>query len=562
VRRFKLAPGNADNVSGKKSPLLGSGCVNVAGRPQLKSSLHDRLALLGLAGVVLSGLIWVAFSWVDTLMRGSALLTELAAPAATDEVVRLSAIVVVLLATLLVQTVYGRRLRIQQLLDAEKARSLEMYDRSPDSILTIDAGRHVLYANPQAEAIAGRSASDLVGGACHDGFFDCVEPCADCPAVGVFETGDVAERTVAQEVGGHHRWLEQVFYPVLGSDGGVESVIEATRDTTTRRMAESTIHRMAFYDALTDLPNRSLFLDRLSTAISRAKRRDHGVAVIFVDLDEFKEINDTYGHAVGDGLLKAAGVRLSDLLRDEDTVARYGGDEFTIMARVGSREDAGEIARRVIESVGECFRVGGHQLCLKASIGIATYPQDGERGIDLIRNADAAMYRAKDSGGNAFCLFTADMVESAADRLELQGALRRAIDEGQFELYYQPQVDCRDSRIVGVEALLRWNHPLRGVLAPGEFIDMAEQSGLITEIGHWVLDTACRQARDWIAEGLDFGRVAVNLSAREFIQQHRGGRGADPGADRTRRPRARTRDHRDHRHVQHRAGARDPRTAP
>ena len=487
-------------------------------KAQLKSSLHDRLAVLGLAGVVLSALTWAVFSWVDALMHGSALFAELVAPTASAEVVRLSSIVVILLATLFVQTVYGRRLRAEQLLFAEEERSREMYERSPDAIMTIDVGRRVLYANPQAGAISGRSACELVGANCHDGFFDCEEPCSDCPITDVLSTGKVAERTVAQEVGGHHRWLEQVFYPVLSPDGAVTSVIESTRDTTAARMAQTTIHRMAFYDGLTDVPNRSLFLDRLSSAISRASRRDQVVAVVFVDLDEFKEINDLRGHEVGDGVLKAVGSRLRELLRDEDTVARYGGDEFTILSRVSAREDAAKIAERVIESLGGGFRVCGHQVSLTASIGVATYPQDGACGADLIRNADAAMYRAKDAGHNQYCMFTPDMLEFAADRLALEAALRHAIDHEEFELYYQPQIDSRDGSFVGIEALLRWNHPTRGVLAPGSFIDLAEQSGLISEIGRWVLETACRQASVWLSEGLEFGRVAVNLSAREFTQ--------------------------------------------
>lgn len=517
--RVKLPLEVADKVHGNKCRCSQGGGYTVSpSRPQLKSSLHDRLAVLGLAGVVLSTLTWVAFAWVDALMRGSAITAELVAPSAPAEVVRLSAIVVILLSTLFIQTLYGRRLRAEQLLFAEEERSREMYERSPDAIMTIDSGYRVLYANPQAEAISGGSARELAGATCHESFFDCDEPCGDCPIADVMLTGSVAERTVAQEVGGRHRWLEQVFYPVLSPDGAVTSVIESTRDTTAERLAQTTIHRMAFYDGLTDLPNRSLFLDRLSTAISRAHRREQVVAVIFVDLDEFKEINDLRGHEIGDEVLKAVGLRLRELLRDEDTVARYGGDEFTILSRVSTRQDAAEIAERVIESLSRGFQVHGHRACLSASVGVATYPQDGAGGAELIRNADAAMYRAKDAGHNQYRLFTPDMLESAAGRLALEEALRRAIDHEEFELYYQPQIDSRDGRFVGVEALLRWNHPTRGVLAPGSFIDLAEQSGLISEIGRWVLETACRQARVWWSEGLEFGRVAINLSAREFIQ--------------------------------------------
>ena len=489
-------------------------------KPFVQFSLPDQLALLGLAGVTASGLAWVALSWADSVMRGSALTTELFAPLASQEVVRLCAIVLILASTLFIQILFGRRLRVEQLLRGEQARIRQMYERSPDAILTVDDQRRVLYANPQAEVLAAKSASHLVGVACHVGLLDCDEPCKDCPVPNVFATGDIAERTVAVEVGGHHRWLEQVFYPVLDAERRVESVIESTRDTTMARMAQTTMHRMAFYDPLTDLPNRALFLDRLAVALSQAHRRSEIVAVVFVDLDDFKETNDMFGHGVGDGLLKAVGSRLRDLMREEDTVARQGGDEFTIIARVSSRESAGGVAKRILESIGAGFKVDGHQLYVSASIGVATYPNDGERPVDLIRNADAAIYRAKDSGHNVYRLFTPDMSRSTARRLELETALRNAIDHDEFELYYQPQVDVRDGRFVGVEALLRWNHPARGLIAPGEFIELAEQAGFIGEIGYWVLRTACGQARQWLTEGLDFGRVAVNLSAREFVQSN------------------------------------------
>ena len=481
-------------------------------------SLPDELALMGLAGVIVSVLVWAGLSWIDALMHPSAFTTQLLEPDAPHAVIRLSAIVGVLLTTLLVQTLYGHRRRAEQLLHGEQTRIQQMYERSPDAILTVSSDLRVLYANGQAEALAGRAATEFLGSTCHTLFFDRDEPCRNCPVESVFATGEVAERTVAEEVCGHHRWLEQVFYPVLDSDGKVQSVVESSRDTTSLRMARTTVHRMAFYDPLTDLPNRALFLDRLGSALSNARRTGETVAVIFVDLDEFKEINDTLGHGVGDGALKAVGARLRSLLRDEDTIARQGGDEFTLITRVASREDATDIAQRILDSIGEGFRVDGHRLRLSASIGIATYPEDGETETQLIGNADAAMYRAKESGHNIYRLYTPDMHESAAARLDLENALRHAIDHDEFEVYYQPQVDARDGSFVGVEALLRWNHPQRGVLAPGEFLELAEQVGLIAEIGQWVLRTACGQARTWLDEGLEFGRVAVNLSAREFIQ--------------------------------------------
>jgi diguanylate cyclase (GGDEF)-like protein/PAS domain S-box-containing protein len=395
-----------------------------------------------------------------------------------------------------------------------------MYDRSPDAIMTIDAAHRVRYANAQAAELVGRAPSEFLGASCYENLFDRDEVCADCPVAGVFATGKVAERTVADEVGGRHRWLEQVFYPLLDSDGRVESVVESTRDTTTLRVAQTTIQRMAFYDPLTDLPNRTMLGERLASALARSRRHNEVLAVIFIDLDDFKSINDMLGHGVGDGVLQAVSARLRELLREEDTVARHGGDEFTVIASVADRDSARLVAERIMESITRGFQVEGHPLRITASICIATYPQDGQTDAELIRNADAAMYRAKDSGHNAYRLFTPDMAESAAGRLVLEGELRAALELGEFELYYQPQVDSRDGSFVGVEALLRWNHPDRGLLAPGAFIELAEQAGFIGEIGHWVLRTACEQARQWLAQGLRFGRVAVNLSAREFVQSN------------------------------------------
>ena len=482
-------------------------------------SLPDQLALVGLAGVSASLIVWVVFSWADSLFRGSTISAELLTPSTQQEVVRLSAIVVVLVATLLAQTLYGRRLRAEHLLRSEQARVREMYDRSPDAIITIDGTRHVLYANPKAGELAAKPSDELVGRPCHSGLFDRDEPCDGCPSANVFAAGDVAERAVADRLDDKDRWLEQIFYPVLDAENRVTAVVESTRDETMVRMAQKTIQRMAYYDPLTDLPNRALLADRLATALAQARRRDEVVSVLFVDLDDFKAINDTLGHGVGDGVLKVVSQRIRDLLRDEDTVGRQGGDEFTVIARVANPQAAGVVAGRILESISAALEVDGHQLRISASIGIASYPTDGDHPVDLVRKADAAMYRAKDWGHNAYRLYTPVMSQSAAERLEVEAALRRGIERNEFELYYQPQVDVRDGHCVGIEALLRWNHPTRGLLAPNEFLELAEQAGFMGEIGHWVLENACEQAKSWLAAGLEFDRIAVNLSAREFVQR-------------------------------------------
>jgi diguanylate cyclase (GGDEF)-like protein/PAS domain S-box-containing protein len=300
---------------------------------------------------------------------------------------------------------------------------------------------------------------------------------------------------------------------------GEPAVQCVVRDISERVAAQETIQRMAYYDPLTDLPNRTLFNDHLRSALAQAKRRNETVAVVFVDLDDFKAINDSLGHTIGDGVLKAVGERLTSLLRAEDTVARQSGDEFTVIARIADRCDVGLLADRILESIREGFNVDGHELHVSASLGVATYPHDGVTETELIKNADAAMYTAKEWGVNTYRLYSPDMGDSIADRLELQAGLSQALERDELELYYQPQVDMRDGSLVGVEALLRWNHPSLGMLLPRSFLELAEQAGFMGEIGKWVLEQACTQASTWHHEHRQFGRMAVNLSAREFVQQ-------------------------------------------
>ncbi len=242
---------------------------------------------------------------------------------------------------------------------------------------------------------------------------------------------------------------------LLDSASG-QSVQCVVRDVTERVHAQRTIERMAFYDTLTDLPNRALFNDRLSSALAKARRRSELVSVVFVDLDDFKTINDTLGHVVGDGVLRAVANRLRALLREEDTIARQSGDEFTIIARVVDRDGAATLAERILESLTDSLVVDGYELHVSASVGISVYPLDGLEDVELLRNADTAMYRAKELGRNVYRLYSPEMSESAFDRLELEAALRVAVDKQQFELYYQPQIDVRSGRTVGV----RGAHPL------------------------------------------------------------------------------------------------------
>ncbi len=285
-----------------------------------------------------------------------------------------------------------------------------------------------------------------------------------------------------------------------------------------RQLTDRLAHQ-AHHDALTGLPNRVLFEDRLAMAIAHAHRQQKQLAVLFLDLDQFKVINDSLGHALGDKLLQAVAQRLQESMREGDTVARQGGDEFILLLPfIPSAVDAAKVARKVLESLRQPFRVEGHDLYLTTSIGVSVYPEDGLTVQALIKNSDSALYRAKERGRDGVQLYAPAMNAQAAERLTLESSLRRALPLGQFELFYQPVVDSRTSEPVGVEALLRWRHPERGLLAPGDFINLAEITGLIGQIGPWALRTACGQARHWHDAGHRGLMLSVNVSARQFLE--------------------------------------------
>ncbi len=289
------------------------------------------------------------------------------------------------------------------------------------------------------------------------------------------------------------------------------------RDISERKQAEATIAFQAYHDLLTGLPNRALFKDRLGQAIVHAKRHGQTLATLFLDMDRFKVVNDTLGHLVGDGLLQAVAQRLRGCLREGDTLSRIGGDEFMLLLpHIRTRDNAAYIAQKILASLKQPFHVEGHEIFVGISIGIAVFPDDGDTIETLVKHADIAMYHAKDSGRNDYKFFTHDLQKSFTGRLAVENEMRHALDKGQFEVYYQPQVSVQDQRIRGMEALIRWNHPSRGIVPPGEFIPIAEESGLIGPISEWVLNAACRQACLWRESELPPITMAVNLSARQI----------------------------------------------
>lgn len=308
---------------------------------------------------------------------------------------------------------------------------------------------------------------------------------------------------------------------IRDNEGEISHYAAIFSDITQRRQAEERLGYLATHDVLTDLANRALFEERLAHAIAQAKRLDRKVAVMYLDLDRFKLVNDTLGHNAGDEVLKMVAGRIVAEVRASDTVARMGGDEFALVLEdVEDVRDVGRIARKLLDEVGRAIEIGGREIFVTPSIGISIYPDDGAEAEQLILLADQAMYGAKSRGRNVFQFFESTMTSSAMEQLEMLGELRHALDQDEFRLFYQPQYDLTSGRIVGVEALLRWLHPRRGLVQPGEFIGLAERSALIVPIGRWVLREACRQARRWLDDGFEFGRVSVNVSARQCFTDH------------------------------------------
>ncbi len=285
-----------------------------------------------------------------------------------------------------------------------------------------------------------------------------------------------------------------------------------------RELDQQRLNYLARYDSLTGLINRTLFSDRLESAVARARRDGSVVALMFLDLDGFKEVNDRLGHAVGDALLRQAAERIVGSVRESDTVARLGGDEFTVILEGGQRvEDAGQVATKILRRLATPYRVGGEDIVITSSMGIAAYPLDGETTEELLKGADIAMYSAKDAGRNTYEFYTSALRERTSQRLTLLDGLRKAIDadEGLY-LHYQPKVDTERKMVIGVEALLRWDHPEFGKVPTETFIRLAEETDLIVPLGQWVLDQACLEMRSWLDNGLPPMRMSVNLSSRQF----------------------------------------------
>lgn len=327
--------------------------------------------------------------------------------------------------------------------------------------------------------------------------------------------------------GSMHTYL-MVKFPLRGKDNRVFGVCTIGTDISERKLAEnalreqqSRLNYMAFHDSLTGLPNRSLFYDRIYHGLARARRGNSKVALMLLDIDRFKNINDSLGHDAGDLMLKAISTRLNEGVRDMDTVARLGGDEFVVVLEgVHDLEDVMFVANKLLVTLARPMEISGHDITSTVSIGVSIFPEDGEDTDELLKHADIAMYKAKEAGKNNCQFYTKGMNATAVNYLLLENDLRRALELNQFTLHYQPQIDLKSGELMGVEALVRWQHPERGLVSPAHFIPLAEETGLIVPIGEWVLREACRQQKIWLDAGKKVGKIAVNLSPRQFRQKN------------------------------------------
>lgn len=336
-----------------------------------------------------------------------------------------------------------------------------------------------------------------------------------------------SELEVRHKDGMLHTYL-MVKFPLRDNDENIFSVCSICTDITERKLAEdalrdqqSRINFMAFHDALTGLPNRSLFYDRLNHGLARARRNRSRLGLMLIDVDRFKSVNDSLGRDVGDQLLKTVAKKLIDELRQMDTVARLGSDEFVvILENINTVADARKVADKLLSRIAETITLDGRTIKNTASIGISIYPQDGNAADELLRRADIALHKAKETGKNNFLYYTNGMDVSAVKFLVLEKDLRTALEKDQLRLFYQPQVDLKTGSLVGVEALVRWQHPERGLISPSHFIPLAEETGLIVPLGEWLLRTAGRQQKQWMATGKYVGKVALNLSPRQLRQSN------------------------------------------
>jgi diguanylate cyclase (GGDEF)-like protein/PAS domain S-box-containing protein len=405
----------------------------------------------------------------------------------------------------------------------EKGRAEVTLNSIGDAVLSTDLSGKVTYLNTVAERMTGWSRFEAAGRPLAE-IFNIVDAATRKPPENPMALAVRREKTVSLSTDcilirrdGYEVAIEDSAAPIHDRGGRITGAVIVFHDVSEARQMATQLSYMAQHDFLTDLPNRMLLNDRLKQAISLARRHGHRIAVLFLDLDRFKHINDSLGHVLGDQLLQAVAMRLKACVRRSDTVGRQGGDEFVlILSELDVPENAAGSAAKLLTALNVPYHIGLHDLHVPASIGVSIYPDDAADAETLINNADTAMYQAKENGRNTFQFFKQEMIVRAVERQFIEGSLRVALERKEFSLHYQPKIDLCSGAVVGVEALLRWRHPERGFIPPAQFVPIAEDTGLILPIGRWVLREACRQSRAWLDAGLPPMPMAVNISAIEF----------------------------------------------
>ncbi|CAB1369335.1 putative bifunctional diguanylate cyclase/phosphodiesterase [Denitratisoma oestradiolicum] len=407
-------------------------------------------------------------------------------------------------------------------LGVKGAQFTKIYENTVEGILITDGNSYIQAVNPAFTTITGYGADEVVGKTPallrsdrHDEtFFRTMWKC-------LHETGKWTGEIWNRRKNGEEfpEWLN--ITAIHDPQGRLQQYVGLFTDITEHKQAEEKLRYQAYHDPLTDLPNRLMYTEHLDLALPQAERREQLCGVMMLDLDRFKNVNDTYGHEFGDKLLITVAQRLRDSIRKEDTLARMGGDEFTfLLPLVTDVQDVARVAEKVLAGFAKPLTINGKDMFVTPSIGISLFPNDGHDAETLLKNADAAMYRAKEQGRNNYQFYTTDMNALTQQRLSLENDLRQAVERSELEMYYQPKVSLKDGRIVGAEALIRWKHPERGFVPPGDFIPLSEENGLILPIGEWLLRDICQQIRHWHDEGLHPPCIAINISGRQFQRQN------------------------------------------
>ncbi|MDF3202366.1 EAL domain-containing protein [Pseudomonas sp. 1912-s] len=419
---------------------------------------------------------------------------------------------------------FARANLIQQPLKENRERlrqAAAVFDCTREGVLVTDAQGLIVHVNRAFIEITGYQGEDVLGrqpslfksgrhsASFYQQMFQTLERDGEW-------SGEIWNRRKSGEI--YPQW--QTIRVIRDEQGNISHYVAVFSDISAIKHSEHELAHLAHHDPLTDLPNRLLFTDRAEQALASAQIHKRGCALLLLDLDHFKIINDSLGHNVGDQLLKAVGERLQGLFGPGVTLARLGGDEFAVLAESCPQVvQAAALAQRILDGMKEPFIFDGHQLFISASIGISLFPSDALSAEQLLRNADSALFKAKSAGREGYALYTEELTAHAQHRVEMAGELRRALDQQELRVYYQPVHDLENSRLIGVEALVRWQHPERGLVPPGEFIPIAERTGLIADIDAWVMDQACRQMCQWLAGGAPLTFLAVNVSSRLFARR-------------------------------------------